>query len=346
MKLLLAGDIGGTSTRLHLAPIEDWRSHQWEKTYPSQEYADLAPVVQQFLTEMDVTGEVVAACFAVAGPVEAGVAKLQNLAWQLETDRLIQTLQILNLRLMNDFAAIGYGLEHLRPDELHVLQVGEPITDAPRAVIGAGTGLGQGYLVPELGKYRVLASEGGHSDFAARTALEFELVQYLMQRDDLDHVSYDRLVSGRGIVTMYQFLRDRATEPQELETIANAVRKWEQTPAAEHPCLVDPAALVAAAAKEGTNALAKSVMDLFVGCYGAEAGNLALKFLPRGGLYLAGGIAAKNLSLLTDGNFMAAFSQKGRMRSLIAQIPVSIVLNGQVGLIGAAAQALESLAGV
>jgi glucokinase len=346
MKLLLAGDIGGTSTRLRLAPLDDWRSHQWEHTYPSQEYPDLAPVVQQFLTEMAVDGEVVAACFAVAGPVEAGVAKLQNLAWQLETDRLIKTLNIHNLRLINDFAAVGYGLEHLRPDELHVLQAGTPIAAAPRVVIGAGTGLGQGYLVPEQGKYQVLASEGGHSDFAARTALEFELMQYLMQRDGLDHVSYDRLVSGRGIVTMYQFLRDRATSPLELESIATAVHKWEQTPASEHPHLTDPAALIAAAAKDGTNALAKSVMDLFIGSYGAEAGNLALKFLPRGGLYLAGGIAAKNLPLLTDGNFMAAFSQKGRMRSLVAQIPVLIVLNAQVGLIGAAAQALASLATV
>jgi glucokinase len=344
MKLLLAGDIGGTSTRLRLVPLDNWRSDCWEHTYSSQEYPDLVPVVQKFLNEMAVTGEVVSACFAVAGPVEAGVAKLQNLAWQLETDRLIKTLQIPNLRLINDFAAIGYGLEHLRPDELYILQAGEPIPAAPRVVIGAGTGLGQGYLVSEQGQYQVLASEGGHSDFAARTALEFELMQYLMQRDGLDHVSYDRLVSGRGIVTMYQFLRDRAAPPIELEAIATAVYKWEQTPASEHSHLADPAALIAVAAKDGTNDLAKSVMDLFIGSYGAEAGNLALKFLPRGGLYLAGGIAAKNLPLLTDGNFMAAFSQKGRMRSLIAHIPVAIVLNPQVGLIGAAAQAVASLA--
>jgi glucokinase len=355
MKLLLAGDIGGTSTRLRLAPIEDWRSHQWERTYASQDFPDLAPVVQKFLAELNVSGEVVAACFAVAGPVVDGVAKLQNLAWQLETDRLIKSLNIPNLKLINDFAAVGYGLAHLRPDELHVLQAGEVVADAPQAVIGAGTGLGQGYLIPACGKYEVLASEGGHSDFAARTPLEFELVEYLMERDDLDHVSYDRLVSGRGIVNMYRFLRDSSARTYgdrpsaevsplaDIPEIAEAVKKWEQTTVSDRAHLTDPAVLIAKAAQAGTSALARATMRMFVSAYGAEAGNLALKFLPRGGLYIAGGIAAKNLPLLTDGTFMAAFGQKGRMRSLVAQIPVSVVLNSQVGLIGAAAQSLDML---
>jgi glucokinase len=345
MKLLLAGDIGGTSTRLRLAPLEDWRSHQWERTYASQDFPNLAPIVQKFLAELAVPGEVVAACFAVAGPVVNGVAKLQNLAWQLEVDRLITVLQIPNLKLINDFAAVGYGLAHLRPDELHVLQTGELVPEAPQAVIGAGTGLGQGYLIPAGGKYEVLASEGGHSDFAARTPLEFELVEYLMERDDLDHVSYDRLVSGRGIVNMYRFLRDRKSESPLADTpaIAEAVHLWEQTTVADRAHLTDPAALIAAAAQSGSSALARATMQMFISAYGAEAGNLALKFLPRGGLYIAGGIAAKNLPLLTDGAFMAAFGQKGRMRSLVAQIPVAVVLNSQVGLIGAAAQSLAML---
>jgi glucokinase len=347
MKLLLAGDIGGTSTRLRLAPIEDWRSSQWERTYASQDFPDLAPVVQKFLAELNLSGEVVAACFAVAGPVVDGVAKLQNLAWQLETDRLIKSLNIPNLKLINDFAAVGYGLAHLRRDELHVLQAGEVVADAPQAVIGAGTGLGQGYLIPACGKYEVLASEGGHSDFAARTPLEFELVKYLMERDDLDHVSYDRLVSGRGIVNMYRFLRDRAPAGSsplaDIAEIAEAVKQWEQTTMSDRAHLTDPAVLIAKAAQAGTSALARATMQMFVSAYGAEAGNLALKFLPRGGLYIAGGIAAKNLPLLTDGTFMAAFGQKGRMRSLVAQIPVSVVLNSQVGLIGAAAQSLAML---
>lgn len=339
MKLLLAGDIGGTSTRLRLAEAaaDRWRSHEWERTYPSQDFPDLVPVVQQFLAELGIGGEVVSACFAVAGPVVDGVATLQNLAWKLETDRLSPALGIANIHLINDFAAVGYGLAHLRPEELHVLQTGEPVAQGPRAVLGAGTGLGQGYLVWQQDRYEVLASEGGHSDFAARSALEFQLVEYMMNRYGLDHVSSDRLISGRGIMEMYRFLREREPQAVEVPAIAEALHQWDSSNATEHSHLVDPAAAIAQAA--GSNPLATAAMEMFMGAYGAEAGNLALKFLPRGGLYIAGGIAAKNLSLLTAGTFMQAFGQKGRMVPVVGQIPVSVVLNPRVGLIGAAAQA-------
>jgi glucokinase len=339
MKLLLAGDIGGTSTRLRLAvaAADRWRSHEWERTYPSPDFPDLVPVVQKFLAELGIEGEVVSACFAVAGPVVDGIATLQNLAWKLETDRLCQELGIKNIHLINDFAAIGYGLAHLQPQELHVLQAGEPLAQGPRAVLGAGTGLGQGYLVWVNDRYEVLASEGGHSDFAARSPLEFQLVEYMMNRYGLDHVSYDRLVSGRGIVDIYRFLREREQQPLEVPAIAEALRQWDASPGTEHSHLLDPAAAIAQAA--GSNPLATAAMQMFMSAYGAEAGNLALKFLPRGGLYIAGGIATKNLPLLTAGNFLTAFGQKGRMVPVVGQIPVSVVLNPQVGLIGAAAQA-------
>jgi glucokinase len=339
MKLILAGDIGGTSTRLHLAPAtpDNWCSQRWERTYPSQDFPDLVPVVRKFLAELAVAGEVVSACFAVAGPVVEGVADLQNLAWKLQTDRLRQELGIPNIHLINDFEAIGYGLDHLPPAELHVLQAGEPVARGPRAVLGAGTGLGQGYLVWTQDRYQVLASEGGHSDFAARSALEFQLVEYMMARYGLEHVSYDRIVSGRGIVDMYRFLRQRQQQPVEVPEIAAAVSQWEASSLAEHSHLVDPAAAIAQAA--GSNPLASDTMQMFVSAYGAEAGNLALKFLPRGGLYIAGGIAAKNLPLLTNGTFLAALGQKGRMVPVVSQIPVYVVLNSQVGSIGAAAQA-------
>jgi glucokinase len=345
MKLLLAGDIGGTSTRLRLAvaAADRWRSHEWERTYPSQDFPDLVPVVQKFLAELGIEGEVVSACFAVAGPVVAGVATLQNLAWKLETDRLCQELGIENIHLINDFAAIGYGLAHLQPEELHVLQAGEPVAQGPRAVLGAGTGLGQGYLVWVKDRYEVLASEGGHSDFAARSPLEFQLVEYVMNRYGLDHVSYDRLVSGRGIVDIYRFLRERKQQPVEVPAIAEALSQWDASPGTEHSHLVDPAAAIAQAA--GSNPLATEAMQMFMSAYGAEAGNLALKFLPRGGLYIAGGIATKNLSLLTAGTFLTALQQKGRMVPVVGQIPVSVVLNPQVGLIGAAAQAWELVKG-
>jgi glucokinase len=339
MKLLLAGDIGGTSTRLRLAPIDNWRSHQWEETYASQEYPDLAPIVQKFLAASPISGDVVSACFAVAGPIEGRTAYLTNLGWHLDIERLISTLGIANIHLINDFAAIGYGIKHLRPDEIYTLQAGQPLDSAPRGLIGAGTGLGQGYLVPEAGTYRVLASEGGHADFAARSEQEFQLVEYLMQRDGLDHVSCDRLISGTGIVNMYQFLREQQQFGVELPAIANAVNQWAQTAAIDRPHLVDPAKLIAIAAQDGTNQLAIATMQLFLNTYGAEAGNLALKILPQGGLYIAGGIAAKNLSLMNNGIFMTAFLQKGRMQELLTKIPVRLILNTQVGLIGAAAQA-------
>jgi glucokinase len=344
MKLLLAGDIGGTSTRLRLGVLdgsEQWRSSEWERTYPSQDFPDLSPVVKKFLAEVAVPGTVVSACFAVAGPVVDGVAVLQNLAWRLEKERLQQELGIENIQLINDFAAVGYGLEHLKPSEIQVLQAGEPVLHGPRAVIGAGTGLGQGYLVAIEGNYQVLASEGGHSDFAARSAQEFALVEYLMARYQLDHISYDRVVSGRGIVDIYRMLRSQQPTAKELPEIHQILDRWDSTPKSEQSHLPDPAAAIAQAA--GQNSLATATMDFFIQTYGAEAGNLALKYLPRGGLYIAGGIAAKNLAAITDGRFMAAFRQKGRMVDVVSQIPVYVVLNDHVGLMGAAARAMSSI---
>ncbi len=341
MDLLLAGDIGGTSTRLRLVPIDNWLSPTYEREYSSQEYPGLTPIVQEFLAEFLAPGEaVVGACFAVAGPTDGRTANLPNLGWNLAIDRLMADLGIANIRLINDFAAIGYGIEHLQPAEIHTLQAGQPGDTAPRALLGAGTGLGQGYLIPQAGTYQVLSSEGGHSDFAARSAPEFQLVEYLMQRDGLDHVSGDRLISGTGIVTIYQFLRDQPPARAELPAIAAAVRAWESTPAIDRPNLVNPAQLIAQEAEKNTgNSLATATMQLFLSIYGAEAGNLALKVLSQGGLYIAGGVAAKNLALMKNGTFMAAFLQKGRMQELMTTIPVHLILNTQVGLIGAAAQA-------
>jgi glucokinase len=341
-ELLLAGDIGGTSTRLRLGTRDQWRGSQWEKTYPSGNYPDLVPIVQQFLADMAPQGAIVTACFAVAGPVVDGVAVLPNLSWQLPTDRLQRELGIAQIQIINDFTAVGYGLAHLQPEEIHILQAGKPLATGPRAVIGAGTGLGQGYVIPLPEGDLVLASEGGHSDFAARTPREFALVEYLMARYGWDHVSGDRVISGRGIVDIYRFLRDTPEtfapeQPGELPEIASALAQWEQHPESRDS-QPDPAAAIAHQAP--TDPLCRATMDMFVTAYGAEAGNLALKFLPWGGLYIAGGVAAKNLDLMKDGRFMGAFGQKGRTSDVIAQIPVYLVLNPQVGLLGAAARAL------
>jgi glucokinase len=248
--------------------------------------------------------------------------------------------------LINDFAAVGYGLLSLTPEDILTLQPGRPQSTAPIAVIGAGTGLGQGFLVHLLDDYHVYATEGGHADFAPRTDIEFELLQYFHQHYHLNRVSVERVVSGQGIVTIYQFLcdsrkgsasrnrtqdldRDRLSAASEHSANlgANLAKKDRHLSAAE----------ISQAALEKSNPICQQAMELFIEAYGAEAGNLALKLLPYGGLYLAGGIAAKILPLIQEGDrFLNAFKQKGRVSPLLERIPVHIVLNPQVGLQGAA----------
>jgi glucokinase len=217
------------------------------------------------------------------------------------------------------------------------LQTGKFQPTAPIAIIGAGTGLGQGFLMKQQDKYQVFPSEGGHVDFAPRTELEFQLMKHLLNKHDIQRVSVERVVSGQGIVAIYQFLRDRKIQRESPE-IAEIVRTWEQE-AGQQEKSVDPGAAIGNAALQGSDRLSEQTMQIFVEAYGAEAGNLALKLLPYGGLYVAGGIATKILPLLQQDRFLLSFTQKGRMRSLLEDIPVHIVLNQHVGLIGAALHA-------
>ena len=329
MTLLLVGDVGGTKTLLRLVkmPIgetETVASQQeniYEALYPSQEYADLVPMVQEFLQkateELGDRPTPTKACFAIAGPVVGNTSVLTNLDWSLSTDRLEQELNIAHVSLINDFAAIGYGLVSLTPDDIFTLQAGQPQSTAPIAVIGAGTGLGEGFLIPLSDGDRVYATEGGHADFAPRTEIEFELLQYFHRQHHLDRVSVERVVSGQGIVAIHQFLCDRASGEGVSEDLS--------------------AAEISKAALEKSNPICQQAMELFIEAYGAEGGNVALKFLPYGGLYVAGGIAAKVLPLIQeDDRWLNAFKQKGRMSPLLESIPVHIVLNPQVGLQGAA----------
>lgn len=335
MTLLLAGDIGGTKTILRLVEISDSSELEtiFEETYHSGDFPDLVPMVQQFLVKAN-SPTPQKACFAIAGPVVNNTAKLTNLAWFLDTERLAQELGIPLISLINDFAAVGYGIVGLSKQDILTLQVGKPKPEAPIAIIGAGTGLGQGFLIKQGNHYHVFPSEGGHADFAPRNELEFQLLKYLLDKHDIQRVSVERVVSGQGIVAIYQFLRDRkqATESPE---IAQIVRAWEQQ-AGQAEKSVDPGAAIGKAAVQKSDRLSEQTLQLFIDAYGAEAGNLALKLLPYGGLYIAGGIAPKILPLIENSNFLLNFSQKGRMRPLLAEIPVHIILNQQVGLIGAA----------
>jgi glucokinase len=343
MTLLLAGDIGGTKTILRLVeqPTQGSMYSLDEATYPSREFPDLVPIVQQFLASaaehLGYTPVPQKACFAIAGPVVNNTAKLTNLPWLLDGDRLQQDLALTKVSLINDFAAVGYGVLGLAESDLHTLQPGQPEKNAPIAVIGAGTGLGQGFLIPQADNYQVFGSEGGHTDFAPRNELEFQLLKYLMDKHDIQHVSVERVVSGQGIVSIYQFLRDRLSA-SESPDIAQAIRTWEQE-AGRSEKSVEPAAVISNAALEASDRLCEQTLQIFLEAYGAEAGNLALKLLPYGGLYIAGGIAAKILPLITQGNFLAAFAQKGRVRPLLARVPVHVIRNPQVGLIGAAISA-------
>jgi glucokinase len=360
MLQLLAGDIGGTKTILRLVQADGLDLQHCpadevmletlhEARYASADFPDLVPMVKDFLAAAEAQGVEVApqtACFAIAGPVVANTSQLTNLAWSLDGERLAKALDLESVELINDFAAVGYGVLGLGPEDLVTLQTGQADKAAPIAVIGAGTGLGQCFLVPEAEQYRVFSSEGGHVDFSPRSELEFQLLRYLLDKHSIGRVSVERVVSGQGIVSIYQFLRDRnvASDPDcddspELESLAAIVRTWEQK-AGQRSQLSDPAAAIAKAALEN-DFLATETMKLFIDAYGTEAGNLALKLLPYGGLYIAGGVAAKNIDFMTSGRFIHAFADKGRISHLIEQIPVHVVMNQQVGLIGAAIRAAQ-----
>ena len=345
MPYILAGDIGGTKTFLQLVdithkekltPTEMTIIH--EQRYISAEYRDLVPIIRKFLadTEEKLGLKTVPekACFAIAGPVVNNTVKLTNLSWMLDASHMEQDLGISQISLINDFEAIGYGVVGLTDNDIHVLQTGEYQADAPMAVIGAGTGLGECFIIRHGETVKVFSSEGGHTDFAPQSALEFNLLKYLLARHHINRVSVERVVSGLGIISIYQFLRDSDFTDESPE-IAEAVRTWEKE-LTSNKRTIDPGEYIGKAALEKSDRLSEETMQLFLEAYGSEAGNLALKILPYGGLYIAGGIAPKILPLLQSNDFITAFNNKGRMSSLLKNIPVKVIINPKVGLIGAA----------
>ena len=339
---LLAGDIGGTKTILRLVEVTEVTLTEKtfktvkEAQYISANFPDLVPLVQKFLAQ-DRYIKPQLACFAIAGPVVNNTCNLTNLNWVLDTHRLQLELDIPKISLLNDFAANSFGILGLKDFDVHTLQAGEERADSPIAVIGAGTGLGEAFLVPQGKKYQIFASEGGHVDFAPRNDLETELLKYLRKKLNVEHVSVERVVSGQGIVSIYQFLRDTGFGSETSE-IAERIALWEQ----ELKKTVDPAAIISQAAFKQSDRLCEKTMEVFIEAYGAETGNLALKLLSYGGIYIAGGIAAKVLPLMQNGRFLNAFKNKGRVSTLIKEIPVHIVLNAQVGLVGSVLYALQN----
>ena len=319
--LVLAGDIGGTKTSLALFSVKGDKLHSESmQTFPSKRYSGLVPVLQEFLAGDH--PKVDAACFGIAGPVVDGKVTTPNLPWIIDTAELRRAVKLDAVWLLNDLEAGAYGIFTLGNDEFCTLNQGMMRQSGNKALIAAGTGLGQAILFDDGRHFHPLASEGGHGDFAPRNELEIELLRYLMVR--FQHVSYERVVSGPGLLNIYRFFK---------ESRGLAEPKWLTDRFAAND---DDSAVISQTALAGEAEICVKSLDLFVSVYGAEAGNLALRAKSVRGLYIGGGIAPKILDKLKDGAFMRAFVDKGRYTDLVSAIPVQVVLNDQAALRGAA----------
>jgi glucokinase len=326
--MLLAGDIGGTKTALGVfSPEGGARVPLAVATFPSAGHDSLEAIVQAFLTQYP--HPIDRASFGVAGPVVNGTAKITNLPWTVDETRLRQLLGVDRVRVVNDLVAIASAVPALDPVDLHTLNPGRAVPEGAIAVVAPGTGLGEAFLTYDGGRYCAHPSEGGHSDFAPRGAVQEGLLESLAR--DGSHVSYERVCSGIGIPHLYAFLKAAGTAPEPA---------WltEQLTGAADPT---PAIIRAATEHAPPAELAEAALELFVSILAAEAGNLALKVLATGGVYLGGGIPPRILPALDRGEFMAAFRDKGRLSSLLGAIPVHVITRPDVALTGAARVGLD-----
>jgi glucokinase len=329
---LLAADVGGTKTDLGVFTLEAGpRAPLLTGRLPSAQHANLASLARAFLDEHGV--EVECACFAVAGPVVGGHAKLINLPWALDEGTLARALGIEAAWLLNDLLATATAVPALTPGDLVTLNVGEPVPGGTIAVIAPGTGLGEAFLTWDGARYRAYPSEGGHASFGPTTPTELELCRYLAER--FGHVSYERVCSGLGIANVYRFHRDRADAPESPAIAA----KLAQTAEPEQALVIVDAALD----PETPDALCALTLATFVSVLGSETANLILKVLATGGVYVAGGIPPRILPALRASGFLAAARSKGRFAALIARTPIHVVVNPQVALLGAASHGLERM---
>jgi glucokinase len=322
--MYLAGDVGGTKTNLAVFSPETDLTPQTEGTFRSAEYPSLEAIVAEFISNghLSVDGAV----FGVPGPVVDGRSSATNLPWVLKESTLQEELGLRRVKLLNDLEATAYGVLTLAPGDLVTLNDASP-ADATMAVIAAGTVLGEAILFYHNGRYEVIPSEGGHADFGPRNLFEIRLLRYMLGK--FRHVSYERICSGKGIPYIYAYLKKQGLA-EEVPGMAKALRQAE-----------DPTPLIVEKAMSGESELCIAALNAFVSILGAEAGNLALKVMAIGGIYLAGGIPPKILSKLKDGTFMASFVDKGRFADMLARIPVCVVLNDRTALLGAASYGLS-----
>lgn len=324
-KVILAGDIGGTKT--HLALFEEEGERKWivDAKFKSGDYENLRDIVKEFLEENS-EYEVSCAAFGIAGPIQNRKCKATNLPWVVDADLIQREANIPRVDLINDLLANAYGISTLKEDEFYPLNIGKK-NEGNAALISAGTGLGEAGLYWDGKKHRPFPCEGGHCSFAPENDLEIQLLKYL--RKQYDHVSFERLLSGPGLAHIYHFLIDERIEKEE-----EAVKKKAQE--------MDLPRVITEMGMKGTSASCARALETFVGIYGSEAANLALKMLSVSGVYIGGGIAPKILNELAEGNFMKRFIQKGRFTSLLLGMPVKVVLNENTALLGAAYYAREN----
>jgi glucokinase len=327
--MILAGDIGGTNTRLALFELEERQPKQVVMAvFPSRQYEGLDVILRKFLNTHKQRVE--HACFGVAGPVKHGRVETSNLTWVVDAHQLASQLGLERVGLINDLEASAYGIPLLESSDFVILNEGESDPIGTAALIAAGTGLGEAGLHWEGDHYQPFPSEGGHADFAPRNVLETELFFYLVNQ--YGHASFERVLSGPGLYNIYRFLREKG-RVEEPDWLADQMRHE------------DPPAVITRVALDGSYDLCVRALDMFVSIYGAEAGNLALKLRATGGVFVGGGIAPKIIQKLKDSTFMEAFFEKGRMKFLLEAIPVRVILNDKLGLLGAARYALLGISG-
>jgi len=325
--VILAGDVGGTKCNLALFAEKNGKlEFVFRERFASKEFAKFDLIIREFLRRAaPYLGQqkIHAAGFGVAGPVIDNRIHATNLPWIVEAETLAQEVGVENIALMNDLGATGHSLQHLFPEDFCVLNVGTPVPGASRALLAAGTGLGEGILFWEGKRYKVVPSEGGHSDFAPRSDQQIELLKFMRHR--YPQVSWELILSGRGFRTLHEFI----------------------APSVKHPIFedpdADPAPFITKSGLDHSCPVCVETLDLWTNIYGAEAGNLALKVLALGGVYVAGGIAVKILPKMTDGTFFKAFKDKWHFEDMLDAVPVSIVLNESAPLIGAAYEAYAGI---
>jgi glucokinase len=323
-RVVLAGDVGGTKTRLGLFLVDGSGSRLLlSQAYPSKNFGDLESVIEEFLPADE---QLSAATFGVAGPVVSGAAAATNLPWKISERSLQKFLSIPTVTLVNDLVANAHGIEVMAPKDFMTLNRGSR-AEGNQALLSAGTGLGTAILFWDGARHIPSPSEGGHVDFGPRNRLELGLLRYLFEQ--YGHVSYERILSGSGLFSIYRFLRDTGKFGKEAAWLS---KQMEQE---------DPAAAITEAADFGKSKLCEATLDLFVSIYGAAAGNLALQVMATGGVFIGGGIAPKISKKLKDGTFMKAFTNKGRLSPIVERIPVQIIMNDQAALLGAAAHAAK-----